>query len=188
MLFKKDQKLAILAGTQTLTFRRWASPQAKLGGQYNIPPYGAIEVTKISETTLQSISLAEAQAAGFANIEALHKQLADNKENKKTLFRIEFKYLSSELVNQPDRSLPDQGEIEAILKRIARMHWAPRALTLIRDHEGTRAGDLAQEVGQDTPTFKRNVRKLKQLGLTISLETGYKLSPRGQIILEALQA
>ena len=28
--------------------------------------------------------------------------------------------------------------------------------------------------------FKRNVRKLKELGLTESLEVGYRLSPRGE--------
>ena len=66
------------------------------------------------------------------------------------------------------------------------MDWAHQALNLISQHEGTRAGDLAPHVGQDTPTFKRNVRKLKQLGLTISLDTGYKLSPRGHAILKAL--
>jgi hypothetical protein len=30
-----------------------------------------------------------------------------------------------------------------------------------------------------------NVRKLKALGLTISLEVGYRLSPRGQAYLRA---
>lgn len=43
--------------------------------------------------------------------------------------------------------------------------------------------DLAPEVGQDLARFKLNVRKLKSLGLTISLETGYRLSPRGEYYL-----
>jgi hypothetical protein len=35
--------------------------------------------------------------------------------------------------------------------------------------------------------FKANVRKLKALGLTISLETGYELAPRGRLILQELR-
>jgi len=53
----------------------------------------------------------------------------------------------------------------------------------VADHPGRRAGDLAQMLGRDTRTFKLDVRKLKALGLTISLETGYRLSPRGEAFL-----
>jgi hypothetical protein len=38
---------------------------------------------------------------------------------------------------------------------------------------------------QDKLTFKANVRKLKSLGLTVSLEVGYRLSPRGRALLES---
>ena len=183
MLFKKDQKIAIQAGKQTLTFRRWANPQAKVGGQYNIPPYGAIEVTDMGTATLQSIIDKDALRAGYKNLDALHKQLSDE---SKTLYRIEFRFIGKEAVKVPDRTQPDADELDVILKKLSRMDWAHQALTLIFQHEGTRAGDLAPHVGQDTPTFKRNVRKLKQLGLTISLDTGYKLSPRGHAVLKAL--
>jgi ribosomal protein S19E (S16A) len=35
-------------------------------------------------------------------------------------------------------------------------------------------------------TFKRRVRQLKELGLTESLEVGYRLSPRGRAVLDGL--
>jgi hypothetical protein len=35
-------------------------------------------------------------------------------------------------------------------------------------------------MGRETLPFKRDVRKLKELGLTESLEVGYRLSPRGR--------
>jgi hypothetical protein len=41
--------------------------------------------------------------------------------------------------------------------------------------------------GLDTHAFKLNVRKLKNLGLTESLGTGYRLSPRGAAVLERLR-
>ena len=184
MLFKKVQKIAIQAGDQTLTFRRWAKPQAKVGGQYNIPPYGAIEVTNIAPTSLDNITDRDAIQSGFSSLTQLKKQLSDD---RKKLFRIEFRYLGAEAVKVPDRSKPDVEALDKILSRLARMDWSTQALHLISEHEGTRAGDLAPQVGQDTPTFKRNVRKLKQLGLTISLDTGYKLSPRGKAILKELK-
>ena len=42
-------------------------------------------------------------------------------------------------------------------------------------------------VGQERLVFKQNVRKLKTLGLTESLEVGYRLSPRGMALLEKLR-
>ena len=41
--------------------------------------------------------------------------------------------------------------------------------------------------GRETQPFKLDVRKLKNLGLTISLEVGYRLSPRGEAYLSGRQ-
>jgi hypothetical protein len=60
--------------------------------------------------------------------------------------------------------------------------WTETALALIAEHEGVRAGDLAEWAGMDRARFKSNVRKLKGLGLTESLEIGYRLSPRGAAV------
>ena len=61
--------------------------------------------------------------------------------------------------------------------------WTRRYLELIRDNEGVRAPDLAARGGLDVPRFKRRVRQLKGLGLTISLDVGYRISPRGTTFL-----
>ena len=42
---------------------------------------------------------------------------------------------------------------------------------------GVRAPDLAASLGRETLPLKRDVRKLKELGLTHSLEVGYELTP-----------
>ena len=55
-----------------------------------------------------------------------------------------------------------------------------RRCELIARTPEVRAGDLAAELGQERLPFKANVRKLKALGLTESLEVGYRLSPRGR--------
>jgi hypothetical protein len=66
--------------------------------------------------------------------------------------------------------------------------WTTRTLTLISRYPGRRAADFALELGQEVPVFKANVRKLKALGLTESLEVGYRLSPRGHVLLDTLVA
>jgi hypothetical protein len=47
----------------------------------------------------------------------------------------------------------------------------------------TRAADLAASFGRETQPFKLDVRKLENLGLTLSLDVGYRLSPRGEASL-----
>ena len=59
---------------------------------------------------------------------------------------------------------------------------------LIESHPAVRAGDLFAQAGYaDLQSFKRDVRRLKELGLTESLEVGYRLSPRGQAALNPHQ-
>jgi len=60
-------------------------------------------------------------------------------------------------------------------------------LAAIRDRPETRAAELARDVGWERDSFKVHVRKLKNLGLTESLEVGYRLSPRGMVVLGALE-
>jgi hypothetical protein len=59
-------------------------------------------------------------------------------------------------------------------------------LELIAAQPEVRAVELAAELGQEKLPFKRDVRKLKELGLTESLNPGYRLSPRGRAVLREL--
>jgi hypothetical protein len=98
----------------------------------------------------------------------------------------------------PRVALREQGaltedELAAIEQRLTRLDaasrhgpWTMTVLRLIRDRPAVRAGDLAPVVGQETQPFKRDVRKLKELGLSESLEVGYRLSSRGRTVLERL--
>ena len=60
-------------------------------------------------------------------------------------------------------------------------------LALISEHPERRAGDLADMLGRERAPFKLDVRKLKNLGLTLSLEVGYRIAPRGEAYLAATQ-
>ena len=46
--------------------------------------------------------------------------------------------------------------------------------------------ELAAKMGMGRLPFKQRVRRLKELGLTESLEVGYRLSPRGEAFVAAL--
>lgn len=77
----------------------------------------------------------------------------------------------------------DPGPARTVRSRISPRGLEYETLALIEAAPATRAADLAAGVGRDTPSFKRDVRKLKELGLTESLEVGYRLSPRGQALV-----
>jgi hypothetical protein len=64
--------------------------------------------------------------------------------------------------------------------------WTAEFLSLIDKHPGVRATELAAAIGWETEKLKLNVRKLKNLGLTISLGTGYRISPRGKTVMNRL--
>ncbi|EIM72238.1 hypothetical protein A33O_20710 [Nitratireductor aquibiodomus RA22] len=83
------------------------------------------------------------------------------------------------------------AECASILERInrigAKAHIADlslRILTWIDKCPDRRARDLADEIGMDTRKLKTYVRKLKEMGLTESRQIGYRLSARGQRVLD----
>lgn len=93
---------------------------------------------------------------------------------------------------RPDLAADDTltaDDVAAIAARLGRWDaaaetpWTRDYLTTIGDNEAVRAPDLAAGFGMDVPRFKRRVRQLKGLGLTISLDVGYRLSPRGRAFL-----
>jgi hypothetical protein len=88
-----------------------------------------------------------------------------------------------------DDALTDE-DVSAIAERLERMDrasphgpWTIAALEAIAAHPEVRAGDLAVAAGRERLDFKRDIRKLKALGLTLSFPIGYRLSPRGEAFL-----
>jgi hypothetical protein len=91
------------------------------------------------------------------------------------------------------QSAPSRDELENLIARLDKMDsssrrgpWTRTIMALIAQRPATRAGDLFASAGYpDLRTFKRDVRRLKELGLTESLDVGYRLSPRGAAVLSA---
>lgn len=61
--------------------------------------------------------------------------------------------------------------------------WTRRTLELISEQPGVVSTVLARQMGIDRYEYKAMIRRIKQLGLTYSLEVGYSISPRGRAYL-----
>ncbi len=181
MLFTSEFKAGIRAGRITRTYRSWKRPQARLGRQYNLAPDGVIEVTNLCTISPGRITDPDAIAAGFADARTLRSFL----KSTEPVYLVEFNYLGSGLIRQPEQAVLPESEIDGIMEKLHRTDrrsdspWTEKLLQAINASPGRRAAEIAPSFGWDTPTLKRQVRKLKALGLTISLETGYRLSDRG---------
>jgi hypothetical protein len=65
--------------------------------------------------------------------------------------------------------------------------WTGAVLTLIADRPGIVSTVPAEAMGWERQDFKLHVRWLKELGLTLSLDVGYRLSPLGESYLNYLR-
>jgi hypothetical protein len=61
--------------------------------------------------------------------------------------------------------------------------WTRRTLQLIAEQPGVVSTVLARQIGIERYAYKALIRRLKELGLTYSLDVGYAISPRGRAYL-----
>jgi hypothetical protein len=191
VLFKRHALDGLADGTITVAFRRWARPRVRAGGQLRTA-VGVLAVDAVDEMDFADITEDDARRAGFASLSDLLDDLATQREGR--VFRIALHVAGpdprAELRGRDALTDDELAELERRLARLdaASRHgaWTLAVLRLIRDRPEVRAGDLAPTRGQEKLAFKRDVRKLKELGLTESLEIGYRLSARGRTVLSHL--
>ena len=184
MQFTTRNSDAIRAGKVTLTFRHWRRPHAKVGNVYRLRPHGAIRVTDVSHVRISAIAEDDARRAGFADAGALAAFLKVGHDAEVT--RVGFELADEQQLKRPlDLGVSDVVERLKATDRRSASPWTRRVLALIATHPGRRAGDMAPTMDWELPKFKANVRKLKALGLTESLEVGYRLTDLGERALEA---
>lgn len=185
MLFEQRFWEPISRGEVTVTFRRWKRRQAIAGRRYRTPG-GIIEADAVDIVTVDDITPADARAGLYPSVDALVAALRGTPDLD--LYRIRFHVVDepdprSVLAASADLDADAVADLDARLARLdkASSHgaWTLEALQLIERRPAVRAGDLADEVGRERLAFKADVRKLKNLGLTTSLDVGYRLSPRG---------
>jgi hypothetical protein len=189
--FYQTAHAGLADGSITVTFRRWTRAQVKVGGIYRIGPVD-LEVDRIRHVPLDRISARDARRAGFVDRAALVEFLGPGDD---LIWRIDFHCTPAAPKPASSANLTDD-EVDDLRRRLDRLDrngptgstgpWTRAVLEVIGRRPGVVSTELAAELGRDRPSFKIDVRKLKRLGLTESLEVGYRLSPRGKALLRRL--
>jgi hypothetical protein len=190
LLFEQRFWPLIAAGEVRLTFRRWKRRQVVAGHRYRTP-VGFIEVSSVDVVEPGAITDADAIASGYPSAAAVRDALRGTADLP--VYRVAFGFVGgpdprAELAAAAELTDADRAELD---KRLGRMDkasphgpWTRAVLTLLGERPAVRAADLAESMGRERLPFKADVRKLKNLGLTESLEVGYRLSPRGRAYLD----
>ena len=192
VLFEPRLQSGLRDGSIHLAFRRWRRAQVVAGRQYR-SPIGMVTVDAVSVIAdVQAIRLEDSRAAGYASVEQLLEDLKGPVDG--AVYRLELHHTAAP---DPRSVLADnaqlgEADLQTLRRKLDRLDaarpspWTRRVLREIKDRPGTRAGDLAQDLGwPELLEFKLHVRKLKAIGLTLSLQVGYELSPRGKAYLQS---
>jgi hypothetical protein len=180
----------IAAGEVDLAFRRWTRPTVKTGGSLRTAA-GVLQIELVEPVPIESITSDEARRAGLELGDLL--AFLESKP-KGDVYRVKLGVIVADprVALREDDQLSDE-DIEYVHQRLARLDrmskrgpWTHEVLRLLAANPHVRAQDLADGLGLEKRDFKDEVRKLKELGLTISHSPGYEVSPRGQAVLRDL--
>lgn len=189
MLIKRAQLETIAEGRATLAFRRWRKPGVRPGTRLRTPA-GVVVIEGLEPcASVAELTEEDALMAGFPNREALLASLWPDPEGRLYRLRLSFGGADPRIALREDDALGTEGiaEIRRRLERLDRASrtgpWTRRVLAAIARHPELPAVQLAAHLGLEKEWVKTQVRKLKELGLTESLQPGYRLSPRGAAYL-----
>ncbi|MGC6488974.1 MAG: hypothetical protein ACON4Z_15100 [Planctomycetota bacterium] len=190
MLIRHAVLEQIRAGEVTLQFRRWRRPTVKTDGTL-LTKIGQLAIDAVDRVDASTITRADARRAGYPDADALRGDLASRDGD---VYRVRVRLLGEDPRAAIRAEVPEGAALAALTERVRAFDrrsrcgpWAVDALRAIAARPAVRAGDLADAAGMARKDFKARVRKLKALGLTESLAIGYRLSPRGEAVLRALE-
>jgi hypothetical protein len=151
-----------------------------------------LAIEEVREIDADDLSEEDAIAAGYDSAQALLSDLRKRPDG--TLYRIALSLSGDdprEALRARDHLEGDElAEMTAQLERLDQAArtgaWTMKCLNLIGERDGGTAAQLAEGMGLDKARTKQRVRRLKDLGLTESLQTGYRLSNRGRALLAIL--
>jgi hypothetical protein len=177
VLFKLAQLEGIAAGEIDLQFRRWDRPRARAGGR-QMTAVGVIRIDDVRP--VRRISKRDARRAGFATPDEVVAALRPDGD----LYRIELHLEGPDPRVALRERVAGGDDLAALRRAVDRLPWGMDYLRAIAERPGVPAEELAASFGLEKRVFKPRVRRLKELGLTISLSPGYRLSPRGRALLK----
>ena len=184
----------IVRGEVTLVFRRWRRPTVRAGGATLRTAVGLLRILDVAAVEEPDVSDADAAAAGYDSRAALLADVPAREGRRLYRVAVAFGGADPRVALREQDALSDT-DVEGLLRRLRRLDagsaegpWTLRVLAAIEEHPGVVSTTLAERLGCERAWLKPQVRKLKNLGLTVSLRVGYELSPRGRVVLEHLRA
>lgn len=190
MLFPARVLEGIVDGTVDRAFRRWERPRVRPGGTQRTAA-GVVTFESVEAVLREGLTEDDATHAGFATLAELLR-FVDRRPDR-TLYRIDVRLAGPDPRVGLRETVPGEDEHVEIERRLARLDrasrhgpWTEAILLAIRDRPGVPAAELAASFEREKLSFKLDVRKLKELGLTVSLRPGYRLSARGAAVAARL--
>lgn len=200
MLISRPVAEGIRDGRVSVAFRRWDEPRVKVGGT-QLTPAGLVRFDAVSLVRDPSrLTDRDARRAGLKDLAALERLLAPDRKRSsrgghggERVYRIRLSWAGEDPRLALREQVPDADGLAELTARLERLDaaradgpWTRTVLEWIRDHPRVVSKELAAELGRDLLPLKTDIRKLKALGLTISHDVGYELSPRGAAYLASL--
>lgn len=191
MLLTNDVLEGIVSGKVDRAYRRWARPTVRAGGTLKTRR-GVLAIVSVRVVDRDTLSEHDARKAGSPSL--MHLLRALDKGAGEEVYRIGLRFAGEDpRIALRAARLDDPEARRAMAARLRRMDdasaagpWTRACLSLIQAHPARRAEDLAHMFGWEKKPFKTHIRRLKALGLTESLKVGYRLSPRGESVMELL--
>ncbi|WP_420149200.1 hypothetical protein [Spirosoma sp.] len=192
MLFKQTHLQGIQEGTVTLAFRKWKRAAIQNGTLLHTA-VGLIKITGVRVIDEKDITERDAREAGFTDRQHLLKSFTHNKDG--VVFRMSVAYHSKDpRIELREQSILTEETFEQLKVKLQRLDtrskqgsWTMNVLQAIQKHPHVHALGISALTGFDKDWLKLNIRKLKNLGLTISHTVGYEIAPFGELFLTKMK-
>ncbi|MCU1536167.1 MAG: hypothetical protein JWP82_518 [Humibacillus sp.] len=200
MLISKPVAEGIRSGVVTQAFRRWDAPRVKVGG-LQLTSAGLVRFDAVSRVRDPTrLTERDAAKAGVRDLAALQRFLEPRERPASprgsrggdTVYRVRLSWAGEDPRIALRDTVPDDDTLREIAVRLARLDarptgpWTREILEWIAANPQVVSKELAALRGVELLPMKVDIRKLKTLGLTISHDVGYELSPRGAAYLDWL--
>ncbi|GGG97364.1 hypothetical protein GCM10007415_35910 [Parapedobacter pyrenivorans] len=192
MLFKNIHLQGIKSGKISLAFRKWQKTALQNGSHIHTA-IGLVKINAIEIVDESTITKSDAIKAGFADKKQLLNSLSQHNTGK--IFKISISYYAEDpRVKLRERTTLTDEQFSALKQKMERLdnyskkgYWTKKVLFSIKENPHLHAIGIAKLTGFEKEWLKLNIRKLKNLGLTISHDVGYELSPFGKLVVKKLQ-